>query len=111
MLNLKHSRYAQDFGPIEDDCTCTTCRPKAIDGGLGLTRAYIYHLAAKETVGAHLLTIHNVHHLLSLMRRAREAILQDRYPEFAREFFRLYFAEGAAPDWARDALKGVGIEV
>lgn len=110
MLNLKHSRYALDFGPIEDECTCTTCRPKAA-GGLGMTRAYIYHLAAKETVGAHLLTIHNVHHLLSLMRRAREAILQDRYPAFAREFFRAYFGEEGSPDWARDALSGVGIEI
>jgi queuine tRNA-ribosyltransferase len=53
LLNLKHSSYAEDFGPVEEDCTCTCCRPKE-SGGLGITRAYIYHLAAKETVGAHL---------------------------------------------------------
>ncbi|KAK5467559.1 hypothetical protein LTS15_000532 [Exophiala xenobiotica] len=110
VLNLKHSRYAEDFGPVEEDCTCTCCRPKE-DGGLGISRAYIYHLAAKETVGAHLLTMHNVHHLLSLMRRARNAILEDRYPEFVRNFFAKYFADKGVPDWAVDALKGVGIEI
>ncbi|KAL6244254.1 hypothetical protein RBB50_008496 [Rhinocladiella similis] len=110
VLNLKHSRYAEDFGPVEEGCTCTTCRSKE-DGGLGISRAYIYHLAAKETVGAHLLTMHNVHHLLSLMRRARNAILEDRYPDFARTFFAEYFDGKGAPDWAVEALHGVRIDL
>ena len=53
VLNLKHSSFAEDFLPIESHCTCPCCRPKEL-GGLGITKAYIYHLAAKETVGAHL---------------------------------------------------------
>jgi queuine tRNA-ribosyltransferase catalytic subunit len=53
VLNLKHARYAEDFTPVDDDCTCTCCRSKD-QGGLGITRAFIHHLAAKETVGAHL---------------------------------------------------------
>lgn len=53
VLNLKHSRFAEDFSPVEEGCTCTCCRSTE-SGGLGTTRAYIYHLAAKETVGAHL---------------------------------------------------------
>ncbi|KIW20242.1 queuine tRNA-ribosyltransferase [Exophiala spinifera] len=110
VLNLKHSRYAEDFGPVEEGCTCTCCRSKE-DGGLGISRAYIYHLAAKETVGAHLLTMHNVHHLLSLMRGARNAILEDRYPDFARTFFANYFGAKGTPDWAVEALRGVGIEL
>ncbi len=59
----------------------------------------------------HRLTMHNVHHLLSLMRRARNAILEDRYPQFARDFFADYFHGKGTPQWAIDALKGVGIEV
>ncbi len=55
--------------------------------------------------------MHNVHHLLSLMRRARNAILEDRYPEFVRSFFAKYFADKGVPDWAVDALRGVGIEI
>lgn len=55
--------------------------------------------------------MHNVHHLLTLVRRARTAILEDRYPEFAREFFATYFDGKPAPEWAVDALRGVGIEI
>jgi queuine tRNA-ribosyltransferase len=55
--------------------------------------------------------MHNVHHMLSLMRRVRNAILEDRYPEFCREFFAMYFGEKGAPGWAIEALKGVRIEV
>ena len=110
VLNLKHSRYATDFSPIEEDCTCTCCRPKA-EGGLEISKAFIYHLAAKETVGAHLLTMHNVHHLLNLMKRAREAIVRDEYPAFAGEFFERYFGEQGPPAWAFTALKTVGIDL
>ena len=56
------------------------------EGGLGITRAYIYHVTAKETAGAHLLTMHNVHYQLNLMKEAREAIIQDRYPQFVKDF-------------------------
>lgn len=52
-LNIRHKAFAQDFDPIDKDCTCTCCRPTE-QGGLGITRAYMYHVAAKETVGAHL---------------------------------------------------------
>lgn len=36
-----------------EECTCSCCLPSD-KGGLGISRAYIHHLAAKETVGAHL---------------------------------------------------------
>jgi queuine tRNA-ribosyltransferase len=110
-LNLRHASYNADFRSIDDECECVTCRPKR-QGGLGITRAYIHHVAAKETVGAHLLTIHNVHYLLNLMRRAREAILEDRYPAFVKAFFgNLYSTKEEFPSWAIDALKGVGIDL
>lgn len=104
--------YSEDFGSLEDGCQCTCCRPTA-DGGLGITRAYIYHVAAKETAGAHLLTMHNVHYQLNLMRLAREAILEDRYPRFVKEFFgKLYdWKKEKYPEWAVNALKGVGVDL
>lgn len=111
VLNLKHARYSEDFGPIDKDCRCTTCRPKDDNGGLAVSRAYIHHLAAKETVGAHLLTIHNVHWMLDLMRNARKAIMEDAYPTFAKQFFDNYFAEDGPPEWAIEAMKGVGIDL
>lgn len=111
VLNLKHASFSEDFGPVDEDCRCTICRPKGDDNGLGITRAYIHHLAAKETVGAHLLTMHNVHWMLNLMKRARDAILEDRYADFARGFFKGYFPRKEPPGWAVEALKGVGIDI
>ncbi|KAF2430925.1 queuine tRNA-ribosyltransferase [Tothia fuscella] len=108
-LNLRNAVYANDFTSIDKDCKCTTCRSQS-EGGLGITRAYLHHIVAKETVGAHLLTMHNVFYQLDLMRRAREAILEDRYPDFVKEFFeRLY--PGGAPEWAKEALGSVGVVV
>jgi queuine tRNA-ribosyltransferase len=84
-----------------------------MEGGLGITRAFIYHLAAKETVGAHLLTMHNVYYQLALMKSARQAIIDDRYPEFLKAFFyRLYKGDKSKyPQWAVDALKGSGVDL
>lgn len=115
MLKLKNSEYANDFGILEEGCGCVCCRPK-VDGqeseGLGITRAFIHHNVAKETVAAHLLTIHNVWYQLNLMKEIREAIIADQYPAFVREFFgRLYPDRSEYPEWAVGALKGVGIEL
>ncbi|KAH7070997.1 tRNA-guanine(15) transglycosylase-like protein, partial [Paraphoma chrysanthemicola] len=112
VLNIRNAAYAEDFGPIEEGCRCTCCRPAA-QGGLGITRAYIYHVTAKETAGAHLLTMHNVHYQLNLMRLAREAILEDRYPQFVKDFFgKLYdWKKEKYPEWAVTALQGVGVDL
>jgi len=111
-LNLRHAAYAYDFQPIEPDCKCTCCRAQP-DGGLGITRAYIHHTAAKETVGAHLLSIHNVHYLLDLLNQARQAIIAGRYPQFLKAFYtRLYDGEKERyPQWAVEALRGVGVDL
>ncbi|KAI4922644.1 hypothetical protein J4E90_001077 [Alternaria incomplexa] len=111
-LNLRNAMYSEDFSPVEEGCRCTCCRPTS-DGGLGITRAYIYHVTAKETAGAHLLTMHNVYYQLNLMREAREAIMQDRYPQFVKDFFGdLYNREkDKYPIWAVDALKSVGVDL
>ncbi|KAF2836024.1 queuine tRNA-ribosyltransferase [Patellaria atrata CBS 101060] len=110
-LNLRHASYATDFRPIEDGCTCACCRPQG-DGGLGITRAYIHHVASKETAGAHLLTMHNVHYQLNLMRGIREAVVEDRFPGFIRGFFaKLYLEKSKYPTWAVGALKGVGVDL
>lgn len=57
--------------------------------------------------------MHNVHHLLALMRRVQAAIVEDRYPAFLREFFRLRYGEDVTnvPSWATTALKGVGVDL
>lgn len=111
-FSLRHASYAYDYQPVEKGCQCVCCRPQS-RGGLGITRAYIHHTAAKETAGAHLLSMHNVHYLLNLMQLARDAIVEDRYPAFLKAYFsRLYAGDASKyPQWAVDALRGVGVDL
>jgi len=112
VLNLKNHRFAADFGPVEPGCRCPCCRAPDDDGGMGVTRAFIHHNAAKETVAAHLLTLHNVWYQLNLMRDIRDAVLADRFPAFIRTFFsQLYPDRADYPSWAVDALRTVGVDL
>ena len=74
-MNLRNAKYARDFGPLDPACTCSTCTQ--------YSRAYLRHLVKQnEMLGGILLSMHNIHFLIDLMRRAREAILADAYAEF-----------------------------
>lgn len=74
-MNMRNAKYAHDITPLDHDCTCSTCR--------NYTRAYIRHLVKQgEMLGAILLSVHNLHFLLDLMRRAREAVLAGEYDVF-----------------------------
>jgi queuine tRNA-ribosyltransferase len=66
-INLRNAAFAADPAPLVEGCTCQACT--------GFSRAYIRHLVTQsEIAGLRLLTIHNLHFLLDLVRRAREAI-------------------------------------
>jgi len=56
--------------------------------------------------------MHNVHYLMQLMREARRAIVEDRYPTFLRGWFlRRFGTRGDMPLWVIDALRGVGVDL
>ena len=87
-MNMRNAKFTRDFTPLDPACTCPTCRNH--------TRAYIRHLVKQdEMLGGILLSIHNLHYLLDLMRRAREAVLADAYEEFYEE----WMASPAAKDY------------
>ena len=82
-LVVRNAEYARDFAPLEEGCTCYTCQ--------NFSRAYLRHLfKAEEILGLELASIHNIHFLLRLMEEAREAIMEDRFPEFKKSFWELY---------------------
>ena len=69
-LTLIRARFKNDFSPIDENCSCLTCRE--------YSRAYIHHLCkCNEISGARLLTWHNLHFYQNLMRELREEILRD----------------------------------
>jgi queuine tRNA-ribosyltransferase len=78
-INIKRAEYRADARPLEDDCECSTCRR--------FSRAYLRHLyVSDEMLGLRLLSMHNVHFLTVLMRRARLAILDGSYESWSREW-------------------------
>jgi len=79
-MNLRNARFADDPAPIDATCTCYACR--------NFSRAYVRHLfAAKEILGATLLTIHNLHTMLTLIKDIRAAILEGRFGDFRAAFW------------------------
>ena len=82
-LVVKNAAYAEDFTPLDHDCDCYTCR--------NYTRAYIRHLLkADETFGLRLTSYHNLYFLVNLMKKVRQAIMDDNLLEFREDFFERY---------------------
>ncbi len=78
-LRLRNSRNKADERPIDETCTCYTCR--------NFSRAYLHHLdRCGEMLGPMLTTIHNLHYYLNLMKEVREALDAGRFAEFQRQF-------------------------
>lgn len=90
-INIKNAKYKEDFSPLSLECDCYTCRNK-------FSKAYIRHLiVANETLGARLLSIHNIRYLISLTEELREAIKEDRLLEYREQFIKDYYGEKGLP--------------
>ncbi len=82
-INLHNAKYKEDFTPIEDGCDCYTCK--------NFTKAYVRHLlVCNETNAGRLLSIHNLRFLIRLTEEIREAIKEDRFEEYSKEFIDKY---------------------
>lgn len=78
-IPVKAGRYAEDFTPIDPECGCYACR--------NFSKAYIRHLFnVGEILGVRLVTWHNLHYFLNLMRRIRTAIENDTFEALRAEF-------------------------
>ncbi|MDD5261910.1 MAG: tRNA guanosine(34) transglycosylase Tgt [Methylacidiphilales bacterium] len=82
-LNLKRSGLRCEKGPIESACGCYACQ--------NFSRAYIRHLLkAEEILGLRLVTLHNLHFYINMMREMREAIALGSFGVWSREFLEQY---------------------
>jgi queuine tRNA-ribosyltransferase len=74
-LNIRNASFAEDTTPLDDKCSCYTCK--------NYTRAYIHHLVRSgEILGCMLMTTHNLHFYQDLMRALRAAIESGSFAEF-----------------------------
>lgn len=82
-INLRNAQFAEDTRPVQEGCTCYTCRT--------FSRAYLRHLyKAGEISALRLGTIHNVHFMMRLMESIRAAIEAGQFADFSAEFLARY---------------------
>ncbi len=79
-LVIKNSCYRDDRKPLDEHCSCYTCR--------NYSRAYLRHLfMCREILAYQLNSIHNLHYYCSLMAEMRHAIEQDNFTTFRKNFY------------------------
>jgi len=89
-LNIKRAEFRNDARPLDDGCDCTACQR--------FTRAYVRHLfTADEILGHRLLSLHNVHFLVRLMRTARDAIRAGDFDGWSRDWLARYHSRPTIP--------------
>jgi len=79
-INIRKACFKEDEKPIDDKCNCYTCQ--------NYSRAYLNHLyKSKEMIYFRLGSIHNLYYYLNLMKECREAILNDNWIQFKKDFY------------------------
>ena len=82
-INMRKVVYSEDPNPVQEDCSCYTCR--------NFSRAYLRHLyKANEITALRLGTIHNVHFMQELMHQIQSAIAAGTFSDFREEFLEQY---------------------
>ena len=82
-INLRAGHQKEDFGPIEEGCDCFACTHH--------TRAYLRHLLkAGEILGLRMLSVHNSHFYMELMRQIRSHLAAGTFDDFREEFIAKY---------------------
>ena len=82
-INLRASHQKENFGPIEEGCDCFACTHH--------TRAYLRHLLkAGEILGLRMLSVHNSHFFLEVMRDIRRHLANGTFDDYREEFIANY---------------------
>jgi queuine tRNA-ribosyltransferase len=87
-VNVRRAELRSDPRPLDETCDCSTCTR--------FSRAYIRHLfIADEILGLRLVSLHNVHFLVALMRRARAAIADGSFDAWSHDWLARYHSRPA----------------
>jgi queuine tRNA-ribosyltransferase len=87
-VNVRRAELKADPRPLDETCDCSTCTR--------FSRAYVRHLfVADEILGLRLVSLHNVHFLVALMRRARAAIADGSFDAWSRDWLARYHSRPA----------------
>jgi queuine tRNA-ribosyltransferase len=82
-ISIKGGAVKADFGPIENGCGCFACK--------NFSRAYLRHLLnVNEILGLRMLSVHNSHMYLDVMREIRGHLADGTFGEYRRQFAATY---------------------
>ena len=82
-LTIRNATYKKDFTPLDPQCDCYVCK--------NYTRGYIRHLMKrKEILGMRLNTYHNLYFLINMMKEVREAINDNNFLSYRKDFYHKY---------------------
>jgi queuine tRNA-ribosyltransferase len=85
-LNVKKERFKEDGLPPDPDCDCKVCKR--------YSRSYIRHLFnVGEYLAGQLISYHNIHFYLRMVEEARQAIFDDKFEEYYKQFTKKYTSE------------------
>ena len=86
VVTLKKAIHKFDHGPIDENCTCSACQK--------YSRAYMHHMVkTNEMLGGMLATEHNLTYLYNLLARVRQAIKEDRFKQFKKEYLERFYSK------------------
>ena len=89
-VNIKNARHILDERQLDKNCNCHTCS--------NFTRAYLHHLfRAQEILGLMLLSLHNIHFYLNLMKNIRFSIKNKKFDDFESSFLGQYYLGDIEP--------------
>ncbi|WP_443644340.1 tRNA guanosine(34) transglycosylase Tgt [Candidatus Levibacter sp. Uisw_134_01] len=84
-VNIKNARHILDKRPLDNNCDCHTCK--------NFSRAYLHHLfKAQEILGLMLLSWHNIHFYITLMKNIRNSIKLREFNKFEKIFLEKYYS-------------------
>ncbi|MCO4756206.1 MAG: tRNA-guanine transglycosylase, partial [Bacteriovoracaceae bacterium] len=85
-VNIKKQKFQFDELPPDPECDCKVCS--------NYSRSYVRHLfTVGEYLGGQMISFHNLHFYLKMVKEARAAILEDRFDDYYKEFYKKYTSE------------------
>ena len=77
--NIMNAKYAEDAGPIDEECQCPTCRRHSM--------SYLRHLfKSNEMLAMRLAVMHNLYFYNTLMERIRAALENGTFDQFREKY-------------------------
>ena len=82
-INIKASRFTEDFSPLDEKCNCYVCR--------NFTRAYLRHIFRMGEIASLIYnSYHNLFFMKSFMDEIQESIKEDTFPELYSKWEAVY---------------------